>query len=99
VEGQTILVLIQIVKANGTLEPMLDSEKFDGADGVVVAASQWPGLLVFLVVIIILFLGHLLGRLLLGYLLPHERDKTCQQGFVVPEILLKLFFQFFNPHF
>jgi hypothetical protein len=43
-----------MVEANGTLEPTLDSGKSDGADGaIVIAASQWPGLLVFLVVLLL----------------------------------------------
>jgi hypothetical protein len=47
VEVQTILVLIQIVEANGTLQPMHDSRKYDGADGAVVVATSdgqacWP---------------------------------------------------------
>jgi hypothetical protein len=95
VEEKTILVLIQIVEANGTLQPTHDSGKFDGVDGViVVAASRWPDLLVFLIVVILL-----LGCLVLGLLLPRERDKPCPQGFVVPEILMSLVFQLFNPHF
>jgi hypothetical protein len=61
VEEQTILVLIQIVEANGTLQPMHDSGKSDGADrAIIVAASRWLGLLVFLIVVVLL-----LGRLLL----------------------------------
>jgi hypothetical protein len=61
VEEQTILVLVQIVEANGTLQPTHDSRKSDGTDGaIVVAASLWQGLLVFLVVV--LLLGHLLLR-------------------------------------
>jgi hypothetical protein len=69
---------------------MHDSRKSDGADGViVVAASQWLGLLVFLVVII----------LLLGCLLPQERDKPCLQEFIVPDILMSLIFQLFDPYF
>jgi hypothetical protein len=64
VEEQTILVLIQIVEANGTLQPTHDSGKSDGADRVVVVtASRWQGLLVFLIV------ATLLDRLLLGHLL------------------------------
>jgi hypothetical protein len=59
VEEQTILVLVQIVEANETLQPTHDYGKSDGADGaVLVASSRWPGLLVFLVVV--LPLGHLL---------------------------------------
>jgi hypothetical protein len=38
VEEHSVLVLIQIAEANGTLEPTLDSGKFDGA--VIVAASR-----------------------------------------------------------
>jgi hypothetical protein len=75
-EEQTILMLIQIVEANGTLEPMLDSRKSDGADRViVVAASRWLGLVVFLVVLILAHL--LLVCLLLGHLLPQERDNLA----------------------
>jgi hypothetical protein len=60
-------VLVQIVEAKGTLEPTLDSGKSDGADGaIIVAASRWPGLLVFLLIVVVLLLGHLL----LGCLLP-----------------------------
>jgi hypothetical protein len=33
------------------------------------------------------------------HLLPQEMDKLCHQGFTVPEILMNLFFQLFNPHF
>jgi hypothetical protein len=40
VEEQTVLVLIQIVEINGTLEPMLDSGKSDGADGTVVIVAS-----------------------------------------------------------
>jgi hypothetical protein len=66
VEEQTVLVLIQIVDANGTLEPTLDSRKSDRADGaIIIAASR---LLVFLVIVV----------LLLGRLLPHEKDKHFQ---------------------
>jgi hypothetical protein len=62
VEEKTILMLVQIVEANGTLQPTLGSGKSVGVDGaVIVAASRWQGLLVFLLV--------LLGRLLLGCLL------------------------------
>jgi hypothetical protein len=62
-----------MVEANGTLEPTHDSGKSDRADGaVIVIASRWLGLLVFLVVIVLL-----LGRLLLSCLLPKERDKPC----------------------
>jgi hypothetical protein len=88
VEEQNVLVLIQIVEANGTLEPMLDSRKSDGADGTIVdAASRWLDLLVLLVIIVLL-----LGHLLLGHLLPQERDKPCHEGFLVPEIRLNMFF-------
>jgi hypothetical protein len=91
VEEQTILVLIQIVEANGTLQPTHNSGKFDLADGaIVVTASQWLGLLVFLLII---------GHLLLGCLLPLERDKPCIQGFVVAEIPMSLVLQLFNPLF
>jgi hypothetical protein len=83
VEEQTILVLIQIVEANGTLQPMHDSRKSNEDDGaVVIAASRWPGLLVFFIVIL----------LLLGHLCPQERDKLCLQGFIVPEMLMSLVF-------
>jgi hypothetical protein len=40
VEEQTILVLVQIVEANGTLDPMSDSRKSDGADRVIVIAAS-----------------------------------------------------------
>jgi hypothetical protein len=90
VKEQTILVLVQIVEANGTLQPMHDPGKFDGADGVVVVtASCWPGLLVFLIVII----------LLLDRFLHQERDKPYIQGFVVLEIPTSLVLQLFNPRF
>jgi hypothetical protein len=60
VEEKTILVLVQIVEANGTLQPTHDSGKSDGADEVfIVAASRWQDLLFFLLVVV------LLGRLLL----------------------------------
>jgi hypothetical protein len=95
VEEQTILVLVQIVEANGTLQPMLDSGKSDGADGaVIVAASQWQGLLVFLLLVILL--GRLLlsclllGHLLLGCLLPPKSVKPSIQGFVAAEIHINL---------
>jgi hypothetical protein len=43
VEEQTVLVLIQMVEANGTLEQTLDSWKSDDADkAIIVAASRWP---------------------------------------------------------
>jgi hypothetical protein len=49
-----------MVEANGTLEPTLDSGKSDGVDGaIIIAASRWLGLLVFLVIIVLL-LSHLL---------------------------------------
>jgi hypothetical protein len=90
VEVKIILVLVQIVEANGTLQPTHDSRKSDGADGaVVVPASRWAGLLVFLLVVI----------LLLVRLLPQERDKSCLQGFVVHEMLMSLVLQLFNPRF
>jgi hypothetical protein len=38
---QAILVLIQIVEANGTLQLMLDPGRSDGADGVIVIAAFW----------------------------------------------------------
>jgi hypothetical protein len=64
VEEQNILVLVQIVDANGTLETMLVSRKSDGAGrAIIVVASRWPGLLVFLLLVI------LLVRLLLDHLL------------------------------
>jgi hypothetical protein len=97
VEEQTVLLLMQIVEANGTLEPTLDSRKSDGANGVIiVAASRWSGHLFFLLVIIVLLL---LSRLLLGHHIPQERDKPCHHDFAVLEILRKLFFQFLNPRF
>jgi hypothetical protein len=90
VEEQIVLVLIQIVEAYGTLEPKLDSRKSDGVDGAnIIVASRWLGLQLFLIII----------TLLLGCLLPQERDKSCHQGFAIPEILTSLFFQFFNPLF
>jgi hypothetical protein len=89
VEEKTILVLVQIVEANGTLQPMHDSRKSDGADGaIVIAASRRQGLLVFLVVVV-----------LLVRLIFQERDKPCIQGFVVREIPTSLVLQFFSPHF
>jgi hypothetical protein len=87
-------VLVQIVEAKGTLEPTLDSGKSDGADGaIIVAASRWPGLLVFLLIVVVLLLGHLL----LGCLLPRERDNPCHQGFIVPKICLSMFFPILEP--
>jgi hypothetical protein len=78
VEEQTILVLLQIVEANGTLQPTHDSGKSDGADEViVVAASLWQDLFVFLLLIV------LLGHLLLRCLLPSESVKPSVQGFIV----------------
>jgi hypothetical protein len=81
VEEQTILVLVQIVEANGTLQPTHDSGKSDGTDGaIVVAASLWQGLLVFLVILL------LLGRLLLGHLLLRKwtslalKDSLCVES-------------------
>jgi hypothetical protein len=95
VEEQTILVLVQIVEANGTVQPTHDTGKSDGADrAIVVFASRWLGLLVFLVIVVLL-----LGRLLLSRLLPQKRDKPCIQGFVVPKIHTSLILQLFNPHF
>jgi hypothetical protein len=86
VEEQTILLLVQIVEANGTLQPTHDSGKSDGADGaIIIAASRWLGLLV---IVLLLLLGHLL----LSRLRPQERDKPCLQGFVVPKILMSLVF-------
>jgi hypothetical protein len=56
-------MLIQIVEANATLEPTLDSRKSDEADKVVVVTtSRWPGLLLFLIVIILFLLSCLLLR-------------------------------------
>jgi hypothetical protein len=55
VEEHIVLVLIHTTKANGTLEPTLDSRKSDAVYGtIVIVASRWLGLLVFLVVIIFL---------------------------------------------
>jgi hypothetical protein len=66
VEEQNILVLVQIVDANGTLETMLVSRKSDGAGrAIIVVASRWPGLLVFLFLLLVI----LLVRLLLDHLL------------------------------
>jgi hypothetical protein len=60
-EEQTVLVLVQIVEANGTVQPTHDIGKSDVPDrGIVIGASRWPGL-VFLVVVILL-----VGRLLLS---------------------------------
>jgi hypothetical protein len=104
VEEHTILVLVHIPEANGTLEPTLDFGKSNGV--VVVTTSSWPGLLVFLVIVVFLrrdrfnlslILGRLLDHLLLGRFLPHESSKPCHQGFVVLDFILKLFFQFLNP--
>jgi hypothetical protein len=73
VEEQTILVLVQIVEANGTLQPTLDSRKSNGADGaVVVATSRWQGMMVFLLIVV------LLSHLLLGCLLPPESVKNLR---------------------
>jgi hypothetical protein len=84
VEDQTILLLIQIVEANGTFHPTL-SGKSDGADGaIIVAASRWQGLLVFLLIIV------LLGSLLLGCLIPPKGVKPSIQGFIAAEILINL---------
>jgi hypothetical protein len=48
-------VLVQIVEANGTLQPIHDSRKSDEADGVVVVtASRWQDLLVFLLLLVLL---------------------------------------------
>jgi hypothetical protein len=92
VEEQTILVLVQIVEANGTLQPTHDSGKSDGADRViVVTASRWQDLLVFLLVIL------LLNRLLLGCLLHLESVKPSIQGFVVSGMPINMVLQFFNP--
>jgi hypothetical protein len=57
-EEHTVLVLVHIGEANRTLEPMLDFGKFDGV--VIVAASRWPGLMVFLLDIVFLSLLVLL---------------------------------------
>jgi hypothetical protein len=92
VEHQIVLVLVQIVEANGTFEPMLDSRKSDRADGaIIVPASRWPDLLVFLIIVVLLLGCPHLGRLLLGHLLPQERDKPYHHDFVVPEILQVIF--------
>jgi hypothetical protein len=109
VEEQTILVLVQIVEANGTLQPTLDSGKSNEANGaIVVAASQWQGLLVFLLVVLLLghlLLGYLLldrlllGHLLLGCLLPPKSVKPAIQGFVAAEIPINLVLQLLNPLF
>jgi hypothetical protein len=89
VEDQPILVLVQIVEANGTLQPTLDPGKSDGADrAVVVTTSRWQGLLVFL-----------LGCLLLGRLLPPESEKPSIQGFIVAKIPINLVLQLYNPLF
>jgi hypothetical protein len=40
VEEHAILVLVHITEANGTLEPILDSRKFDEVDGAVVIADS-----------------------------------------------------------
>jgi hypothetical protein len=103
VEEQTILVLIQVVELNGTLQPTHDSRKSDGADGAIIAAaSQCQGLLVLLV--IVLLLGRLLlsclllCRLILGSLLPQKMDKPCIEGFIVCGIPMSLVSQFFNSH-
>jgi hypothetical protein len=64
-----------MVEANGTLEPTLDLVKSDRA--IIVAASQWLGL-VFLLVVIPFLRRLLLSRLLLGRLLvtspPLKKD-------------------------
>jgi hypothetical protein len=62
VEEQIILALVQIIEANGTLQPTHDSGRSDRV--IVIAASRWLGLLIFLIVIVLL-----LGRLLLDCLL------------------------------
>jgi hypothetical protein len=99
VEEQTILVLVQIVEANGTLQIMLDSGKSDGADGaVIITASRWQGLLAFLLIVVLLS-RLLLGRLVLGRLLPTESVKPSMQGFVVAEIPINLVLLLFNPLF
>jgi hypothetical protein len=86
-------VLIQIVEANGTLQPMLDSGKSDRANrAIIIAASQWQGLLVFLLIV-------LLGRLLLGCIFPSESVKPSIQGFVAAKIPINLVLQLFNPLF
>jgi hypothetical protein len=72
-EEQTIPKIVQIVETNGTLQPTHDSRKSNGA--VVVAASQWQGLLVFLLIVI---------------LLPQEMNKPCIQGFVARGISMSL---------
>jgi hypothetical protein len=41
VEEQSVLVLVQIVETNGTLEPTLDSRKSDGADGVIIITTSF----------------------------------------------------------
>jgi hypothetical protein len=52
VEEQAVFVLIQMVEPNGIFEPTLDSGKSDGSDGaIVVSASRWPSLQVFLIVV------------------------------------------------
>jgi hypothetical protein len=99
VEEQTILVLVQIIEANGTLQPTHDSRKSDRVDGdIVIAVSRWQDLLDFLLLVVLL--GHLLLRcLLLGYLLPLESVKPSIQGFIVSRIPINFVLQFFNPLF
>jgi hypothetical protein len=72
VEEKIILVLIQIVEANGTLPPTHNTGKSDGVDtAIIIAASRWQGLLVLLDVVL------LLSRHLLGRLLPQEMGKLA----------------------
>jgi hypothetical protein len=83
-----------MLEVNETLEPTLDSGKSNGV--VVAATSRWPGLFIFLIIVVLLLGCLFLDRLLLDYrlfshLLPQERDETCHQGFVIPEILTSLF--------
>jgi hypothetical protein len=109
VEEQTILVLVQIVEANGTLQPTLDSGKSDGADGaVIIAPFWWQGMLVFQLIIVLLgrlLLGCLLldclllSSILLSCLLPSESVKPSFQGFVAAEININLVLQLSNPLF
>jgi hypothetical protein len=75
VEEQIILVLVQIIEANGTLQPTHDSGRSDRV--IVVVASRWLGLPIFLIVIVLLLGRLLLDCLLLRHLLLVVAASRC----------------------
>jgi hypothetical protein len=71
-----------MVEENGTIEPTHNFGKSDGANrAVIIAASQWLGL-VFLLIVIVLLLNHLLlDFLLLSHLLLDHLLLGCLLGY------------------